>query len=1277
MVSRASRRIAGVSPSAATPTKPSKRARKGESPLAPPAKLDMDAAMPPASAVAAAVGLLTSTRKADDEERVAAAELLVQTTDVAVPRRERLVLDWAVDTLVRSGAYVNKKSGQLDRAVARLVDTRLWSLVDTLLACEAVPASYVVPAALLDAMAAAVRLATDHGVLAPLLTSVLGRLAGKFHAYFRPPVDKQIALVEACLLHSADGPLLGAAVDVLRVVQLAQSNQRQVFTLVVDRLLMGLLTVAADNEAVAAVFCSVVFHDDHLGKLRRVQDANKKLAPSYESVIFDRLRTAAADNRAVVWRALPWLVDRFADALEANKKLELPHVRKLGFTFFADLLALVMDAADAPREDRLETVTSMLRVVAARGLYNVNDDNETLEHFRILKAVVDHFANAELDLVAVLLQLNHVLVEAVLPATVALAWTRPGCKRALAFLTALLGVFSDLRRLGDWATMMGENAPTGSAIAMPWMLDEMRAPIVAAFNAMPPGQTVDVGALLADLCDRFGRDADRMAAFLATVEVLDAFLSTVARPMPAKLVRRLAALRADLLVALKPVPALRLDVTLGGSGGDENEAVLKWRAKHVRGKPSTDFERVCLARLAVQSVRMGGDSHFVDMAARVIDGGLDLAEMWTAAIVPNFAIVLMHVDALVAPIAERLAAYVADPSAPAAVHALLASADFFEAPAAFRSAFTGALLAALARKPFNDIDATLKSAFLATVPPAFLAAGETGEKLVAIDRAYAKAGPPAKRALANVRLVLVGIDDSDAPLPAEKRLVASLDDENTLLARTSAVLLHVHYKRLAALATDTDADAAAVPASVMTVHNSAAAAGEFLRATIDVLKQRVRECQDRASDRKLDQSLPVLRFPLPPAMLDALLAMRKLADGDAAVLGLLLHVLDLVGSKHCDRGEADKTVAGAFTSLSLVACDRLRTLLLSVLAREDKQPTDAEFQFLTHVASLLSAMDATVPRAVVGHLLGLAQYGVASHGSSDARWSELLETIVQRSTFGTYALALQMVQNELTFAVHAFDRADCEKDVQRVDAALHSLAMLIRFASSGNRGRVVERFVGPLLRLAMRLLALSGSHAEHALAPVCPGPVLRTLTLLVANRDIPGVDRHLATLVSAGASWAADTGAQTTDELASLCRFYETAVRVRPKSVLRHVVPVMGTVRTALLAVVRRGAATADSDADVALIAEQLARLLEHLCVHRKAISKYAVYALLDYFGAQETYQIPAAVKRALLPGIQALIAVCSDYEFQQLHISLDHAGRELFNVARTDYEAVKFRGKA
>jgi hypothetical protein len=91
-----------------------------------------------------------------------------------------------------------------------------------------------------------------------------------------------------------------------------------------------------------------------------------------------------------------------------------------------------------------------------------------------------------------------------------------------------------------------------------------------------------------------------------------------------------------------------------------------------------------------------------------------------------------------------------------------------------------------------------------------------------------------------------------------------------------------------------------------------------------------------------------------------------------------------------------------------------------------------------------------------------------------------------------------------------------------------------------------------------------------------------------------------------------------------------------------------------------------------------VSRLLEEVAAkaHRKALVRHAAYLLADVL-ALFVHRPPSPAHRAeLLPGVHALLSMCTTVELQECHAGSDGMGKRALQALRETYEATRFKGK-
>ena len=91
-----------------------------------------------------------------------------------------------------------------------------------------------------------------------------------------------------------------------------------------------------------------------------------------------------------------------------------------------------------------------------------------------------------------------------------------------------------------------------------------------------------------------------------------------------------------------------------------------------------------------------------------------------------------------------------------------------------------------------------------------------------------------------------------------------------------------------------------------------------------------------------------------------------------------------------------------------------------------------------------------------------------------------------------------------------------------------------------------------------------------------------------------------------------------------------------------------------------------------------LRRLYELLAAHKKALVRHGSYLLADVVGVCRERPLPPAAQRELLPGIHALLGMCTEVEVQAVHAASD-PGRQrvLKDLLESHQHSFKYKGKA
>ena len=90
-----------------------------------------------------------------------------------------------------------------------------------------------------------------------------------------------------------------------------------------------------------------------------------------------------------------------------------------------------------------------------------------------------------------------------------------------------------------------------------------------------------------------------------------------------------------------------------------------------------------------------------------------------------------------------------------------------------------------------------------------------------------------------------------------------------------------------------------------------------------------------------------------------------------------------------------------------------------------------------------------------------------------------------------------------------------------------------------------------------------------------------------------------------------------------------------------------------------------------------LRRLYELLAPHKKALVRHGSYLLVDVVGVCRERPLPPAAQRELLPGIHALLGMCTEVEVQAVHAASD-PGRQrvLKDLLESHQHSFKYKGQ-
>jgi len=91
-----------------------------------------------------------------------------------------------------------------------------------------------------------------------------------------------------------------------------------------------------------------------------------------------------------------------------------------------------------------------------------------------------------------------------------------------------------------------------------------------------------------------------------------------------------------------------------------------------------------------------------------------------------------------------------------------------------------------------------------------------------------------------------------------------------------------------------------------------------------------------------------------------------------------------------------------------------------------------------------------------------------------------------------------------------------------------------------------------------------------------------------------------------------------------------------------------------------------------------LRRLYELLAAHKKVLVRHGSYLLADVVGVCRERPLPPAAQRELLPGIHALLGMCTEVEVQAVHAASDPGRQRVLKDLLESYQhSFKYKGKA
>jgi hypothetical protein len=93
--------------------------------------------------------------------------------------------------------------------------------------------------------------------------------------------------------------------------------------------------------------------------------------------------------------------------------------------------------------------------------------------------------------------------------------------------------------------------------------------------------------------------------------------------------------------------------------------------------------------------------------------------------------------------------------------------------------------------------------------------------------------------------------------------------------------------------------------------------------------------------------------------------------------------------------------------------------------------------------------------------------------------------------------------------------------------------------------------------------------------------------------------------------------------------------------------------------------------------AENLARLYTGLTEHASVMKKFAIYIVVDYLQLLEYEAVSQVIRDGVLPGVYALLDICSEAEYNHMFKAMDETGKSMFRTLLAEYKRdFKFTGK-
>jgi hypothetical protein len=260
----------------------------------------------------------------------------------------------------------------------------------------------------------------------------------------------------------------------------------------------------------------------------------------------------------------------------------------------------------------------------------------------------------------------------------------------------------------------------------------------------------------------------------------------------------------------------------------------------------------------------------------------------------------------------------------------------------------------------------------------------------------------------------------------------------------------------------------------------------------------------------------------------------------------------------------------------------------------------------------------------------------------------------------------------------------------RVHAALLGLSLVCAASSAPQLGLLVRRAPQILAALVEAACVVAPAMPTAAAADTARALSLQALTVLSTNDQVKLQPSDGAALLLAAGSVCAHLELRTAPPRAALpsahafgASYFLLVALLRQRGRLVHSAAplLLAAVRGLLHAVAHAPPAAPPAEHDGSLPLEcvrNLRRLLELLAAHKKALVRHCSYVLADLLSVCRERPLPAAAQRELLPGIHAVLGICTEVEVQAVHAASDAARQRVLKDLLESYErSFKYQGKA